>query len=116
MMSPREPRLAGATASSFGGGLGQAAAAIFISGGVKEEPLEPTQGHGRGLQVLLGDRGLMQQLDMPLMHRLRPVAQLHALFGQPNMDRPAIVYRPLLREIAVQFNARSQFATSASVV
>src|SRR6202041_4075857 len=51
--------------------------------GADPEPLEPAQGHRRRRQILVGNRGLVQHLDVALMHFLHPVAQLGALLRPP---------------------------------
>src|ERR1043166_10266425 len=69
--------------------------------GPDPEPLEAAQRHDDFLQVFVGNRGLAQHLDMPMVHRAQLVAQLAALLGQPDMDRAAVMHRTLLPEIAV---------------
>jgi hypothetical protein len=71
-----------------------------IAGSVPEA-LQTAQRNGRGGKVFVGDRGLVQHLDMALVHLVQPVAQLGALLGQPHMDRAEVVHRALLLQIAV---------------
>src|SRR5579884_396084 len=69
--------------------------------GADPEPLEPPQGDDDGVEVLARHRRLRQHLHVAAVHRAEPVAQLASLFGQADMDRPAVVDRAFLGEIAV---------------
>src|SRR5215471_8553086 len=69
--------------------------------GADPEALETAQCRDDVLQIALGDRRLTEHLDVPAMHAGEPVAQGAALVGQLHMDRPAIVHRALLQQIAV---------------
>src|ERR1700761_3305159 len=87
--------------NSCGGSGGVLPRTLHQIAGADPEALEPAQGHGRGLQIVVVDRGLVQHLDMARVHGLQPVAQLRAFLGQPHMNRATVVHRALLRKIAV---------------
>src|SRR5208283_3830572 len=69
--------------------------------GADPEALEPVQGLFGILEIIDVHRRLRQHAEMPLMHRAQQVPQPSALFGQVNVDRPAVMRRALLREIPV---------------
>src|SRR6266702_4048727 len=55
---------------------GEAAWTLHEIAGAHPEALEPAQRDDDLLQILVGDRGLRQQLDMPAMHDAQLVAQI----------------------------------------
>src|SRR6266568_6415606 len=83
------------------GSGGEAARALDEIAGAHPEALEPAQRHDDLLQILIGDRGLRQELDVAAMHDAQLVAQGAPLVGEPDVDRAAVVHRALLHEVVV---------------
>ena len=70
-------------------------------GSADPEPLEPFQCDASGLKILGCKSGLRQHFAVTAVHLVQGVPQLGAFFGEPNVDRAAVVYRPLVSEIPV---------------
>jgi hypothetical protein len=50
--------------------------------GPDPEPLQPAQRHDDALQIGIGDRGLLQHLDVAFVHDTEPVAQITTPVGE----------------------------------
>src|SRR3954468_9668519 len=67
---------------------------------VHPEPFEAPQGDDHRFELSLSKRGLLQHLEVPLVHRAEPVADASPLLGQRDVSGAAGVWGTLLCQIS----------------